>query len=129
MNIEGDEWFGLILVIAIILWIVISHLRAVKSTDEWDKKHNIEKIYGLGKYKKKKFIPSPTNNSNDYPSDWDRIRTQVLSRDNYKCGNCGSSHNLHVHHIVPLSKGGTNNLSNLKTLCEDCHKSLHPHMK
>ena len=63
-----------------------------------------------------------------YPYNWDEIREQALSRDGYKCGNCESSYNLHVHHIVPLSKGGTNNLSNLQTLCQDCHKKIHPHM-
>jgi 5-methylcytosine-specific restriction endonuclease McrA len=26
-------------------------------------------------------------------------------------------------------KGGTNNLSNLRTLCNSCHEKLHPHMR
>lgn len=45
-------------------------------------------------------------NSSSYPDDWSTIRAQVLARDEYKCGNCGSSQNLMVHHIVPLSRGG-----------------------
>ncbi len=28
---------------------------------------------------------------------------------------------LHVHHIVPRSKGGLSTLENLLTLCEVCH--------
>jgi len=28
---------------------------------------------------------------------------------------------LHVHHVVPRSEGGTNDLSNLVTLCSRCH--------
>jgi len=28
---------------------------------------------------------------------------------------------LHVHHIVPRSKGGLSTLENLLTLCELCH--------
>lgn len=64
-----------------------------------------------------------------YPEDWDIIRIQVLMRDDYRCGNCGSTKNLHVHHIVPLSRGGTNQLSNLRTICEECHKKIHPHMR
>ena len=64
-----------------------------------------------------------------YPSNWDEISSQARNRDGNECGNCGSSYNLHVHHIVPLSKGGSNNLSNLRTLCSSCHGKLHPHMR
>ena len=64
----------------------------------------------------------------DYPSNWEELRGQARARDDYECGNCHATTFLHVHHIVPLSKGGTNNLSNLRALCEDCHKCLHPHM-
>ena len=50
------------------------------------------------------------------------IRTAVLKRDNYKCVNCNmTGKELHVHHIVPRSEGGTNDLFNLVTLCDDCH--------
>jgi hypothetical protein len=68
-------------------------------------------------------------NQATYPDDWVELRMQVLARDGYRCANCPATHGLHVHHIVPLSKGGTNQLSNLIVLCEDCHKKLHPHMR
>jgi len=29
------------------------------------------------------------------------------------------------HHIIPLSKGGTNNIRNILICCIDCHYSLH----
>jgi uncharacterized protein (DUF983 family) len=32
---------------------------------------------------------------------------------------------LHAHHGVPLSKGGSNELNNLTTYCSDCHKAIH----
>jgi 5-methylcytosine-specific restriction protein A len=32
---------------------------------------------------------------------------------------------LTVHHVIPLSDGGTHHESNLVTLCLDCHKELH----
>jgi hypothetical protein len=63
-----------------------------------------------------------------YPGDWDSIRTSALTRDGYRCGNCGASGPdvaLHVHHIVPLSRGGSNQLSNLRTLCNACHRQVH----
>lgn len=73
--------------------------------------------------------------SRGYPSDWDSRRRQVYERDDYTCQNCGaSSHQdesitLHAHHIVPKSKGGSHSLSNLVSLCDDCHSRIHPHME
>jgi len=41
-----------------------------------------------------------------------------------ECYNCGASEcKLDVHHIVPISAGGTNESWNLMTLCESCHIS------
>jgi len=71
-----------------------------------------------------------------YPPDWDTRRIAVLQRDSYTCSNCGvrsgpyggdSAPPLHVHHVVPLSDGGSNRLSNLTTLCESCHNDAHDH--
>ena len=38
-----------------------------------------------------------------------------------KCFECNSTGNLHEHHVVPRSKGGTKTL----TLCEICHSKVH----
>jgi len=89
-------------------------------------------IFGYNRDKEKS-KPRPSYRSSllgpQYPSNWSDISRQARQRDGHKCGNCGSGYNLHVHHIVPLSKGGTNNLSNLRTLCSSCHGKLHPHMR
>lgn len=67
-----------------------------------------------------------TMRSDKYPDDWDAIREMVYERDDYECANCGRSDvELHCHHIVPIHKGGTHNLSNLKTVCRPCHMALH----
>lgn len=60
----------------------------------------------------------------DYPPDWSLRSAAVAERDRV-CTNCGSSRTLQAHHVVPLSKGGTNKLTNLKLLCERCHKRAH----
>lgn len=66
-----------------------------------------------------------------YPEDWDRRREVVYRRDKYQCQNCGrrgssrGNAELHAHHIVPKSKGGSHNPSNLVTLCQQCHSAVH----
>lgn len=42
-----------------------------------------------------------------------------------ECANCGATDGLHIHHIVPLSLGGTNRRTNLCVLCEECHGKVH----
>ncbi len=60
----------------------------------------------------------------DYPPDWSQRAEKVKERDR-SCTSCGSHRFLQVHHITPLSKGGSNKLSNLVLLCESCHKKEH----
>jgi hypothetical protein len=53
------------------------------------------------------------------------IRWQIFERDDFKCIACGKSANdgaiLHVDHIKPKSKGGSNNMNNYQTLCHLCN--------
>ena len=59
---------------------------------------------------------------------FDNVKAYVRYRDGYKCQVCkgeSGSDMLHVHHIVFRSQGGTDNPSNLITLCETCHKAIH----
>lgn len=56
----------------------------------------------------------------------EKIRLQILKRDNYKCQKCGRSPAthagifLHIDHKKPFSKGGSNEIENLQTLCNKC---------
>lgn len=59
--------------------------------------------------------------------DWRAKRLEVLARDDYQCQACGRivdrPKQAHVDHIVPRASGGTDELSNLRTLCASCHSS------
>lgn len=41
------------------------------------------------------------------------------------CSCCGKKDNLHLHHIIPMSKGGPDNYYNLIYVCDDCHENIH----
>lgn len=61
--------------------------------------------------------------------DWIKIREGVLLRDNYRCVECGircGAGTADVHHLLPRSSGGTDEPSNLVTLCDGCHAAHHP---
>lgn len=53
------------------------------------------------------------------------LRKAVMERDNYTCQMCGKympdEVGLHIDHIIPVSKGGKTELSNLQVLCSKCN--------
>lgn len=52
-----------------------------------------------------------------------KTRQLVYTRDGHKCLKCGSIHNLTIDHIVPVSRGGKEEINNYQTLCEDCNQN------
>ncbi len=60
---------------------------------------------------------------------FNNVRAYVLHRDGYKCQykKAGTKHadQLHVHHVVFRSQGGSDAPDNLATLCSSCHDALH----
>ena len=56
--------------------------------------------------------------------EWNIKRQLVFKRDNYTCQYCGKkTHLLECDHKIPLSEGGTNELSNLITACRTCNRA------
>lgn len=57
-----------------------------------------------------------------------KLRDEIKERDNYTCCSCNNSiYNepnllLEIDHIIPLSKGGLTEKSNLQTLCWKCNR-------
>lgn len=49
------------------------------------------------------------------------LRWDIWERDNFTCHHCGARRYLAVDHILPESKGGTLDPSNLQTLCRTCN--------
>jgi len=62
-----------------------------------------------------------------YGRAWKRIRDKYISA-HPLCEECTKADKLtpaeEVHHIVPLSKGGTHAVTNLMSLCTSCHSEI-----
>lgn len=65
-------------------------------------------------------------------SEWKQLRQACLKRDNYTCQKCGKTgkeytgfrdkNKLIAHHIMERKNGGKDELKNLETLCQNCHR-------
>lgn len=57
-----------------------------------------------------------------------QLRKKILERDKYTCAYCFMAFQpgfLHIDHIQPKSKGGSNRTSNLITACRNCNQQKH----
>jgi len=75
-------------------------------------------------------LKNPNINGKEYQNgeqkDFYNVKSAVLTRDDYTCQICGEKDTrLEVHHIQYRSKGGSNRMDNLVTLCHDCHSKIH----
>lgn len=56
--------------------------------------------------------------------DWFPLRNSILERDEYRCTYCGDTEApLCADHVVPLSRGGSNEPNNLVCACMPCNSS------
>lgn len=58
------------------------------------------------------------------------VKSYVFQRDDYQCQSCGKTKQeaiLEIDHIIPIAKGGFNDMSNLQTLCRTCNKQKKHH--
>lgn len=51
---------------------------------------------------------------------WQKIRSERLKMDNFKCQNCGRPFDLQVHHLT-YDRIGNEDINDLITLCKFCH--------
>lgn len=62
-----------------------------------------------------------------YGTAWRKLRRRAMERDQHLCQECLRNKVFtlakEVDHIIPKSRGGTNDMSNLQSLCVKCHRS------
>ncbi|WP_420834280.1 HNH endonuclease [Streptomyces yunnanensis] len=57
------------------------------------------------------------------PAGWTSTRRKVLIRDRGVCDLCGGTGATEVDHLVPLARGGSHDMSNLRSLHKECHRN------
>jgi|SRR5690625_468697 len=67
--------------------------------------------------------------TNDKRKEFASLRTYFDEELPKECGNCGSGDDLQIHHVVPLTLGGNNVITNLVRLCTECHSKAHGGME
>lgn len=76
------------------------------------------------------FVPMKVRS---YTTNMNAIRSQVITRASGHCQLCGGkapfkasdgSPYLELHHLVPLSSGGSDTVENLVALCPNCHRKI-----
>src|SRR5260221_2610852 len=50
---------------------------------------------------------------------------ELCAQHDNKCAHCGQSVPLSADHIIPLSRGGANTISNIQPLCKPCNSRKH----
>lgn len=74
-----------------------------------------------------KFV-RPADSNKKYGRAWREIRKRYATA-HPLCEICLKEGRLNpveeVHHIVPVSRGGSNDFSNLMSLCQSCHTKIH----
>jgi len=62
------------------------------------------------------------NNGNNGGARVPLTRRNVMTRDRHRCQYCGSTRELTLDHVTPVSKGGGNRWDNLVTACSRCNQ-------
>jgi hypothetical protein len=110
---DNETWPGLILAAG--RWVSVYAASVITGdpivVDRWSFPNTHTRPRNEAEREKNKMTPS--------------IRYAIFARDGFACQICGRLKSdgavLHVDHIVPVSRGGKTEDSNLRTLCSDCN--------
>ena len=114
---------SILVALLVIVLLVIVELLSTRSSKQKKKKElpplNIDQTNNeltMFMWKKAEYLSS---------KEWRLKRIQVKERDNYACQLCGSTSDLHVHHMSGYNLIPNEPISSLITLCNVCHKDEH----
>ena len=76
----------------------------------------------LSDRRRRKTVPALRARNARVPIDPD-VRWAIFQRDGYACTACGSRSDLTLDHVHAVSLGGSNDPSNLRTMCRSCNSA------
>lgn len=104
------------------------HMKKEHSGDRWwDAKHQMEKIQGRDRKRKKKrnkhVIPPSGYAEYIVSPEWRRRAARIKARRG-RCEECGATENLQAHHLNYIRLGCERD-SDIRVLCGVCHQNRH----
>lgn len=91
-------------------------------SDKTDKAEAAKALRSIAEHRKKKRQKQikrqiARRRRSDFAKERDRLMLALIERDGCECSVCGEIEDLAIDHIIPLSKGGSDELDNLQLLC------------
>ena len=90
---------------------------ALKASQKW-KSSNLDKVREYARASRRRRRARLATVATYEVSEKDMRRLQ-----NSPCFYCGSSDTIEVDHIIPISRGGTDGIGNMQSLCKSCNSS------
>lgn len=86
-------------------------------------RRELDRIEGLQKQRTQAKAKKEAANRrrSQFAAQRDHLMLQLIERDGYECQTCKTVDDLTIDHIIPLSKGGSDELENLQLLCRRCN--------
>lgn len=78
--------------------------------------------------KRKSELTTLTKAQFEQSKEWLEFRVRIIRRDGNKCGKCGGTEHLSVHHLT-YRNARTEVPQDVQTLCKGCHKAHHDEEK
>jgi len=89
---------------------------------------NISEYYCKDNWKTKVYRPNEDDFDKNSP-EWISMKVFLLIQQKNKCARCRKKltvDTITIHHIIPRSEGGTNDIKNIIGLCINCHNLVEP---
>lgn len=105
-----------------------------KTLEEWDAEHEwwelppLTPTYARVKAEQKRIAHEKRRAEQQFYARFNRVRREaqihlpaLFERDGKQCKQCGCTDQLTIDHVIPLARGGSNELDNLQILCNKCN--------
>ncbi len=94
-------------------WYEANKERLKAKSAEWRRNNPEHHAILTQRYRARKFAAQGSHTAEEWRA--------ILEHFNYQCAKCQSTSDLTKDHIIPLSKGGSNEVENLQPLCRSCN--------